>query len=66
MMLPNTTAFRVSPVADGCTSHSRYSRMMPAAVRLSDSAIRNIVHLPVRTRGSFSMLTLFETASMPV
>ena len=66
MMLPNTTAFRVSPVVDGCTSHSRYSRMMPAAVRLNESAIMNIVHLPVRTRGSFSMLTLFDTASMPV
>ena len=34
--------------------------------RLNDSAISAMVHLPVRTRGSFSMLTLFETASMPV
>ncbi len=40
--------------------------MMPAAVRLSDTAIRNMVHLPVRTRGALSMLTLFDTASMPV
>ena len=39
---------------------------MPPAVRLSEAAIRNIVSLPVRTRGSFRMLTLFETASIPV
>ena len=66
MMSPNTTALSVCPVCDGCTSQSRYSRMMPPAVMLRDSAIRNMVHLPVRTRGSLSMLTLFDTASMPV
>jgi hypothetical protein len=38
MMLRKVVAFRVSP-ATGRASHSRYSRMMPPAVKASDSAM---------------------------
>jgi hypothetical protein len=65
MMMRKVVALRVSP-ATGRASHSRYSRMMPPAVKASDSAMYSIVILPVRTRGSASMLTLFDTASRPV
>ncbi len=61
----NTTAFRVCP-STGCADHSRYSRMMPLAVKASDAAMYSMVQWPVRTRGSASRLTLLETASMPV
>ena len=39
---------------------------MPPAVKASEVAIRNIVRLPVLTRGSRSMVTPFDTASIPV
>ena len=39
---------------------------MPPAVTASEAAIRTIVRLAVRTRGSRIMPTPFETASMPV
>ena len=64
-MLPNTTAFSVLP-STGSTCHNRYSRMMPPAVNARLVAMYSIVSLPVRTRGSLSDCTLFETASIPV
>src|SRR5664280_1492133 len=39
---------------------------MPPAVNARDAAMRNIVCLPVFTRGSRSIVTPFETASIPV
>ena len=39
---------------------------MPPAVNASEAAMRNIVFLPVFTRGSRSIVTPFETASIPV
>jgi hypothetical protein len=65
MIEPNTTAFSVCP-STGFACHSRYSKMMPPAVKASDSAMYNMVSLPVCTRGSASDCTLFDTASIPV
>ncbi len=65
MIRRNVVALRVSP-STWRASHNRYSRKMPPAVNASDRAMYNMVILPVRTRGSASMLTLLETASSPV
>jgi hypothetical protein len=40
--------------------------MIPPAVIASEVAMSAMVRLPVRTRGSRSITTPFETASMPV
>src|SRR5258708_40217388 len=63
--LSKRTAFMVFPSA-GRELVNIYPNRMPPAVNASETAIRNIVFLPVFTLGSRSIVIPLETASIPV
>ena len=59
------TQFIVFPACSFAPTR-RYPKRIPPAVNASETAIRAIVFFPVATRGSRSIETPLETASMPV